>query len=110
MYRDRIDVMVDDSDEGNPYPDEFEVTNKGLAVNIRNVSGGEMVRGRQIVSGTDFVLEMRQFPTITSDMKLLVKTGPHKDKILEINSVILVERRKGLKTFEQLVMCKESQC
>ncbi len=107
MFRDRIKIYKDVADEGEITPD-WEALGC-LPANINNVSGGETLRGKQILSEVNYVVEIRHISCIDSEMRIEVLTGPHKGKILNINVINTIERRKPLRPFLMQLQCTASE-
>ncbi len=85
VLRDRCDIQQDSStttDVNENFAGAAYAAN--IHCEIKTVGGDETYRGRQLQAGISHVVEMRYRAGVTAKMRLLIRTGIYKDRILNI--------------------------
>lgn len=89
VYRDRITVHRDARADGATQPDYSDEILTAIVAEVRQVSGGEIIRGKTVEAITSFVVSCRYIPSILidADCQVTVLSGPHKDQVLWVHRV-----------------------
>lgn len=88
-YRDRVTVHTDAAAEGATNPSYSEELCRAVPAEVRQVSGGEVIRGKQVEAITQFVVSFRNIPTVAFSAKdrVTVLSGPFKNQYLFVHRV-----------------------
>jgi hypothetical protein len=95
MHRSRITVQTDSSSRGKPNPTHATALVSGWPATIQAVSGGEVLRGRQIEPHIRWVVTVHwggAITTVKQKMRVLVTAGLFNGKTLHIESILPEER------------------
>ena len=89
VYRDRITVHRDAIAAGATQPAYTDEILSMVFAEVRDVSGGEVIRGHTVEAITSFVVSMRFIPSvpITADCQVTVETGVHKGQVMWVHAV-----------------------
>lgn len=93
-YRDRVRIEYR-TDAASAESPTWATLARGSAVpcSIEAAAGGESMRGRQVEAHITAIVEMRKRTDLTPAMRLVVLTGPNKNKIFNLASVVILDRR-----------------
>ena len=89
VYRDRITVHRDARADGASQPAYTDEILSMAFAEVRDVSGGEVIRGHTVEAITSFVVSMRFIPTvrISADCQVTIETGLHKGQVMWVHAV-----------------------
>lgn len=90
VYRDLVTILADTAPGGSGNPLYTTTIARDVPSEVRQVSGGEFVRGHQVDQVTVFVVGMRDNPLIspTSRLKIEVTSGQYKGQVLFTHRVL----------------------
>lgn len=88
-YRDRITIHADAKAEGATQPSYTDELCRSVSAEIRDVAGGEVIRGFTVEAITSHVVSMRHIPkiSIAADCQVTIETGEFKGQILYVHRV-----------------------
>lgn len=88
-YRDRVAIYANAAPAGSTQPAYTTLLESSVPAEVLQVSGGEVIRGKQVEAITTHVVSMRRNPSITIDAqcRLTVLSGPYAGKQLPIHRV-----------------------
>lgn len=109
VYRDRITVYGDAAPEGATQPAYTDELARGIPAEILQVSGGEVIRGKQVEAMVSHVIGFRFFPChgITAKARVTVTSGMYKDQVLYVHRVHF-ETQHG-RPYRMQLHCKTKQ-
>ncbi len=89
VYRDRITVHRDARADGATQPAYTAAILENTFAEVRQVAGGEVIRGYTVEAITSFVISLRHIPQVTigADCQVTVLTGPYKNQVLFVHRV-----------------------
>lgn len=73
VYRDRVSIYADAAPEGATQPDYSEELARGLFAEVLQVSGGQVIRGKQVEAVVSHVVAFRYFPNSGLNAKCMVR-------------------------------------
>ena len=102
-YSNRVTVHRAVYADGATNPTYSEEILTSVPAEVRQVSGGEIIRGKTVEAITSFVVSMRWIPpvTIEADCQVTVNSGPYAGQVLWVNRV-LYEDQSGRPIRQQL--------
>lgn len=88
-YRDRVTIHADAKQEGATQPAYTDELCRSVCAEIREVAGGEVIRGKTVEAITSHVVSMRHIPqiSIAADCQVTVLSGMFKGQILYVHRV-----------------------
>lgn len=105
-YPDRANIEQDTSPDGSPVEDFSGTPFKaGIPGRVIDTGGDETFRGREIEPTISSVFECRYFPGVRPTMRLKIVTGVHKNRILNIKYVKIIQEQGSIP--EQWFYCEE---
>jgi len=88
-YRQRVAIHADAAVEGSSQPDYTHELVQSAPAEVRQVSGGEIVRGKTVEQITSHVVSLRYIPglSLTGKIRVTVLSGTYKDQLLYVHRV-----------------------
>lgn len=88
LYRDLVNIKVEDSADGSPLPGYDTVLYSYVPCQIEATSGNESFRGRQLEAHVDYVVTMHYLEDLKPNMRLEVQGGIYDGRLLNIANVL----------------------
>ena len=87
--RDRITIHADAAVGGSSNPIYTSLLATAVPAEVLQVSGGEMIRGKQVEANTQYVISIDYFPSITVDAEcqITVLTGVYTNMVVYVHRV-----------------------
>ena len=94
-FREIVDVYTDAAKGGQSNPVYTDKLAANVHAEIIQVSGGEVVRGRQVEGVVSFVVTTRYLPTLDINSKTMIHicSGPHKETSVYAHRVFIEAQR-----------------
>lgn len=89
VYRDRITVHRDARAAGATQPDYSDEILTNVSAEVRQVSGGQVIRGHTVEAVTAFVVSLRQIPpvVVSADCQVTILSGRYTGQVLWVHRV-----------------------
>lgn len=89
--RDRVTIYRDAAAGGSSQPSYTQLVAENVPAEVLQVSGGEMVRGRQVEAHTTFVLSLPHLPqlSLSAECRVNVGTGQYRGVVIHVHRVHL---------------------
>ncbi len=85
--RDVVCIREDSAPDGASQPKYDRVIYPELLAEVLQVSGGEIVRGKQVEAKTSFVVSVDQMPGIDNRCEVEILTGPYEGRKIYVGRV-----------------------
>jgi len=107
--RDRVAIHADAAAGGSSQPAYTNQLAASLPAEVLQVSGGEMVRGRQVEAITTFVVSINDLPgvTLSARCRITVLSGAYSGTVLYVHRVHYETDRSRRRAIQ--LHCKEQE-